>query len=246
MEALFCCFRNQRPIFPAATGIGASIIPFAFLIWGLCDLGFNRKGVEAIYIIAFVLVVMTLVGFVTVLILLYIAPNPSSYRTVNNLGRVLCLVIIFMCIIALIFLFVSFIILLVDYSKLRKYLKHLRDNPDYEENYDPSWGYYEVFDPDVNKISSKEWAAVIVPLIFSFICLPVMALAANYLYKVFSNKMNTPPNLPVNITQNTIPTLPNIPQPGMFPNNNGPVPPMGNNIAYPVGIQQSGININQK
>ena len=73
-----------------------------------------------------------------------------------------------------------------------------------------------------------------------------MALAANYLYKVFSNKMNTPPNLPVNITQNTIPTLPNIPQPGMFPNNNGPVPPMGNNIAYPVGIQQSGININQK
>ena len=94
MEALFCCFRNQRPIFPAATGIGASIIPFAFLIWGLCDLGFQRKGVEAIYIIAFVLVVMTLVGFVTVLILLIIAPNPSSYRTVNNLGRVLCLVII--------------------------------------------------------------------------------------------------------------------------------------------------------
>ena len=65
-------------------------------------------------------------------------------------------------------------------------------------------------------------------------------------YSIFSNKMNTPPNLPVNITQNTIPTLPNIPQPGMFPNNNGPVPPMGNNIAYPVGIQQSGININQK
>jgi hypothetical protein len=243
MEALFCCFGNQRPIFPAATGIGASIIPFAFLIWGLCDLGFQRKGVEAIYIIAFVLVVMTLVGFVTVLILLIIAPNPSSYRTVNNLGRVLCLVIIFMCIIALIFLFVSFIILLVDYSKLRKCL---RDDSECEEDYDSSWGDDEVFDPNVNKISSKEWAAVIVPLIFSFICLPVMALAANYLYKVFSNKMNTPPNLPVNITQNTIPTLPNIPQPGMFPNNNGPVPPMGNNIAYPVGIQQSGININQK
>ena len=221
MEALFCCFRNQLPFCPAGTGIGASILSIAFLIWGLADVGFKRKGVEVIYIIAFVLIILILIAFIVALILLVITINPSSYRSVNNLGRILCLVIIIMCAVAFIFLLVSFIIQLVDYVKLNNDLKD--------------------FQKDL-KIPAKEWVALILPLLISLICLPIMALAANYLYRLFFDRMNKPVNLPVNVTQTTLPTYPNVQQPGIFPNNNGPVPPMGNNVVYPVEIQ-SGLNM---
>ena len=228
MEALFCCFRNQLPFCPAGTGIGASILSIAFLIWGLADVGFKRKGVEVIYIIAFVLIILILIVFIVALILLVITINPSSYRSVNNLGRILCLVIIIMCAVAFIFLLVSFIIQLVDYVKLNNDLKDMQK-------------YLKDMQKDL-KIPAKEWVALILPLLISLICLPIMALAANYLYRLFFDRMNKPVNLPVNVTQTTLPTYPNVQQPGIFPNNNGPVPPMGNNVVYPVEIQ-SGLNM---
>ena len=70
-----------------------------------------------------------------------------------------------------------------------------------------------------------------------------MALAANFLYKVFLERMNTPAS--VNIKENTIPTQPNIPQPAIFPNNNAPVPPTGNIAVYPVTVNQSELNLNK-
>lgn len=228
MEALFCCFRNQLPFCPAGTGIGTSILSMAFLIWGLADVGFKRKGVEVIYIIAFVLIILILIAFIVALILLVITINPSSYRSVNNLGRILCLVIIIMCAVAFIFLLVSFIIQLVDYVKLNNDLKDMQK-------------VLKDMQKDL-KIPAKEWVALILPLVISLICLPVMALAANYLYRLFFDRMNKPVNLPVNVTQTTLPTYPNVQQPGIFPNNNGPVPPMGNNVVYPVEIQ-SGLNM---
>ena len=228
MEALFCCFRNQLPFCPAGTGIGTSILSIAFLIWGLADVEFIRKGVEVIYIIAFVLIILILIAFIVALILLVITINPSSYRSVNNLGRILCLVIIIMCAVAFIFLLVSFIIQLVDYVKLNNDLKDMQK-------------VLKDMQKDL-KIPAKEWVALILPLLISLICLPIMALAANYLYRLFFDRMNTPVNLPVNVTQTTLPTYPNVQQPGIFPNNNGPVPPMGNNVVYPVEIQ-SGLNM---
>ena len=243
MEALFCCFRNQLPFCPAGTGIGTSILSIAFLIWGLADVGFKRKGVEVIYIIAFVLIILILIAFIVALILLVVAINPSSYRSVNNLGRILCLVIIIMCAVAFIFLLVSFIIELVDYVKLNNYIKDFAKGK-IDEDYNPEWASGEVIHNWLydQKISAREWVALILPLVISLICLPVMALAANYLYRLFFDRMNKPVNLPVNVTQTTLPTYPNVQQPGIFPNNNGPVPPMGNNVVYPVEIQ-SGLNM---
>lgn len=57
VQQLFCCFRNQQPNCAAFTGIGASVFSFAFLIWGLADLGFKERGVKAIYIITFILII---------------------------------------------------------------------------------------------------------------------------------------------------------------------------------------------
>lgn len=243
MEALFCCFRNQLPFCPAGTGIGTSILSIAFLIWGLADVGFKRKGVEVIYIIAFVLIILILIAFIVALILLVITINPTSYRSVNNFGRILCLVSILMCAVAFIFLLVSFIIQLVDYVEVNNYLKDVADKKR-SRDIKFFWAFPEIihdwkYD---QKISAREWVALILPLVISLICLPVMALAANYLYRLFFDRMNKPVNLPVNVTQTTLPTYPNVQQPGIFPNNNGPVPPMGNNVVYPVEIQ-SGLNM---
>ena len=210
MEALFCCFRGLGPKISAITGLGASVLSFAFLIWGLADLDFKRKGVHVLYIITFVLVILALVGFA----LLFVFLMKIGPRAINNLGRTICLVIIMICVLAFIFMLISWIILIVYYADSDK------------------------------TIDSHEWAAVFVPSLITLIVLPLMALVANYLYKEFTDRMNLNPT-PYPVTQNTIPTIPNISQPEINLNINGPVPPMGNNVPYPVPIQQSGVNINK-
>ena len=218
MAPLFCCFRSQQPNCMALTGLAASIIAFAFMIWGLADLWFDRKGVEAIYIIAFILVCISLVAFIIIFIFLNLRKT-ESYRTINNVGRIFCLVILIMCFVAFIFLLVAFIILIVDYADVEKEIP----------------GQF---------FPSHEWAAVFVPSILGLICLVIMALAANILYKVFyDNVMATP--YPVHITQNSMTTTPNPPQPVIFPVTNGPAYPTPNNVPYPVTIQQSGVIMNK-
>jgi len=69
-----------------------------------------------------------------------------------------------------------------------------------------------------------------------------MALAANILYKVFNDNVIATP-YPVHVTQNSMTTTPNPPQPVIFPVNN--VNPLANNMPYPVTIQQSGVNMNK-
>ena len=221
MEALFCCFRGLGPKISAITGLGASVLSFAFLIWGLADLWFKRTGVHVLYIITFVLVILALVGFA----LLFVFLMMTVPRAINNLGRIICLVIIMICVLAFIFMLISWIILIVYYADLRKDLKDIGSD---------------------ETIPSHDWAAVFVPSLITLIVLPLMALVANYLYKEFTDRMNLNPTpSPYPVTQNTIPTIPNISQPEINLNINGPVPPMGNNVPYPVPIQQSGVNINK-
>ena len=219
MEALFCCFRGLGPKISAITGLGASVLSFAFLIWGLADLWFKRTGVQVLYIITFVLVILALVGFA----LLFVFLMMTGQRAINNLARIICLVIIMICVLAFIFMLISWIMLIVYYADLRKDLKDSGSD---------------------ETIPSHDWAAVFVPSLITLIVLPLMALVANYLYKEFTNRMNLNPT-PYPVTQNTIPTIPNSSQPEINLNINGPVPPMGNNVPYPVPIQQSGVNINK-
>lgn len=232
-SSLFCCFNKQRPNCIALTGIGASILSFAFLIWGICDLEFKRNGVEAIYIIAFVLVILCLLGFIAILII-FNMENLRANPTVNKIGKIICLVILCMCVIAFIFLLVSFIILIVDYAKYRSFLKGKEEG---DSLYDYEWAR------DLGLgIASHEWAAIFVPAIISFIALVVMALVANVLYILFSDRMDPPP-IP-NITQNTAQTLPNVPQQMIFPNS-GPVQPITTYAPDPVLNPESGLNINK-
>ena len=60
---LFCCFKNKSENCIVLTGLGSSIVAFSFLIWGLADLWFDKKGVKAIYIITFILILFMLTCF---------------------------------------------------------------------------------------------------------------------------------------------------------------------------------------
>ena len=248
----------------AIIGLGASVLAFAFLIWGIADLEFKRGGVKAIYIIAFVFIILCMLIFISLLIFFDMRKN-ESHRTFNNVGRTLCILIIGMCSVAFIFILVSFIVLLVDYVKLRSRLKDLNDYlgdmrvsffsgnnmeerianvissiKEEEDFYEMVWGFQLDNVLTKGKIAGHEWGAVIVPSIISLISLVVMALVGNVLYKVFKGNVNSNPYpTPVNITQNLDSTYPNVSQPGIFQNNNG------NNITNPVIVQQSQTDLNK-
>ena len=85
-------------------------------------------------------------------------------------------------------------------------------------------------------VSGRYWAAAIIPSLLAFAAIIVMALIANRLVKEFSDRMNSATAYPNAVPQTTMTT--NIPQPSLFPNNNGPNPPVGNYQSRAVVVQQ--------
>ena len=88
----------------------------------------------------------------------------------------------------------------------------------------------------------RYWAAAIIPSLLAFAAIIVMVLIANRLIKEFSDRMNSAPAYPNAVPQTTMTTNPNIPQPSLFPINNGPNIPVGNYQSRAVVVQQGGNN----
>ena len=244
VSPLFCCFSTQQPKCLTATGLAASILAFAFFIWGMADLEFKRRGVMVLYIMTFTFFIFLILGFI-ILFMLSNLQNTHTYKAMMNVGRYICLLILILTGIAFIFLLIAWIILLVDYSKLHSFLKDLRngDIDDIEDEDPEDYNWAEPLD-DIEieaKIVGHEWAAVIVPGIIGLLALIVIALVANALYKMFFDTYTSGTQYPVTTgyNPNSASPLPNITQPGLFPNTNGPVPPMGNNINSQVEIKQN-------
>ena len=197
---LFCCFSGKSPNCIVLTGLAASFIALSFLLWGLADLWFDRDGALAIYIIAFIFICISLVGFVLLYIFLNIR-KPECTRTFYSIGRIICLIIFITCIIAFVFMLTAFIILIVDYADVEK------DMP----------GKF---------FPSHEWAAVFVPSIIALAALVFMILCANILYKIFGDNLLANPN-PLDATQNTfVSTISNQPQPILQPVIQPPIQPV--------------------
>ena len=89
-------------------------------------------------------------------------------------------------------------------------------------------------------VEAKYWVAVIIPTLLGLAAIIYMALIANRLVKEFSDRMNSATAYPNAVPQTTMTT--NIPQPSLFPNNNGPNPPVGNYQSRAVVVQQGGNN----
>ena len=189
---LFCCFRSCRPNCIAFTALVANIIAVAFMIWALVDLAWMRKARKPLYIIAFVILCVTLVLLIVVLILLNLRVG-NNYVTYNNIGRIFSLIIIILAILAFIFLLVAEILLLYDYVDLEKALGKGRQIP------------------------SHDWAACILPGILGLIASIIIALCANVLYRIFYDNilgsyLDYQNNSPVHINNNSMSTLPNVSQ----------------------------------
>ena len=205
---LFCCFSGKSPNCIVLTGLAASFIALSFLLWGLADLWFDRDGALAIYIIAFIFICISLVGFVLLYIFLNIR-KPECTRTFYSIGRIICLIIFIICIIAFVFMLTAFIILIVDYADVEK------DMP----------GKF---------FPSHEWAAVFVPSIIALAALVFMILCANILYKIFGDNLLANPN-PLDATQNTfVSTISNQPQPILQPVIQPPIQPAIQSEIQPV------------
>ena len=201
---LFCCFKDKSPLCVSITGLISTIIPFAFLIWGLADIIFFKDSGKAFYILTFILICVCLVLFI-----IFIVINFLKGITCSKIGRVLCVVLLILIFIALVFMIIAFIITLKDYVDLEK---------DVDGKF---WG-------------NKDWCVVIFPIIITIICLIIMAKCANYLYKCFVDRIST---YPKELNQKSETSIPNTSQPAIFPNNNQ---------SYPVNIQQSETNFNNK
>ena len=93
---IFCCFKNHQPNCAAFTGLGASVLSVAFLIWGLVDIGFKRKEIEVLYIVAFVLSILIIIGFITLIVFLNIRITQVN-KAINSVGRIFCLIILIIC-----------------------------------------------------------------------------------------------------------------------------------------------------
>jgi hypothetical protein len=114
------------------------------------------------------------------------------------------------------------------------------DDDDFDDDYD--WALnLDNFDTEF-KIVGHEWGAVIAPSVIGLIVLVINGLVTNYLYRVFTDNLYSTPEYQAtnNSNQNTVGVVtPNMNQPELLQNNNGPVPPIGNNINNPVEIKQN-------
>lgn len=228
---LFCCFKNMRPNTIALIGIISNLIAVIFLIWGLADLDwpYFRKGRKALYIISFVFLCLTLALLIVVIIFANLRNGPN-FMTFNNIGKILCLIIIGLSILAFIFLLIAEILILVDYSDIEK-----------------AWPIGRFF-------PSHDWAAAILPGILGLIASIIVPLCANVLYKMFNDNILTSfdvyqNNNPMNINQNSMATIPNVQNPVVVVsgNNSGMIPPITPyNQQPPVFNTQTGIDYNNK
>lgn len=211
----YCCFKNCKPNCIALTALITNIIAVAFMIWALVDLEWDwtRKGRKALYIIAFVILCVTLVLLLVVLLLLNLRNGPN-YITCNNIGRIFCLIIIILAILAFIFLLIDEILLIVDYAKIERDLGKGRNIP------------------------SHDWAACILPGLLGLIASVIIALCGNILYRIFYDNilgsyLDYQNNAPLHLNNNSVTTIPNVTQdPVAVTVNNPPIvtPPIIPNV----------------
>ena len=227
--SLFCCFKSMRPNVIALIAIISNLIAVAFLIWGITDLLLYRKARKLFYTISFVLLCLTLILLIFIIVFLNLRIGPN-FMTIYKVGKIICLLIIGLCILAFIFLLISEILILIDYNDIE-----------------------DLLGPGRN-ISSHDWAAAILPGILGLIASVIVSLCANVLYKIFNDNILTSfdiyqNNNPMNINQNSMTTIPNVQNPVVVVsgNNSGMIPPTNPyNQPKPVFNSESGINYNNK
>ena len=218
-----CCCQNQSIIFLANSGIISCLASIAFEIWTFVDTVFERKGVKTAFIIGFIFICVSLVGFIVILILELTKSNENK-KTMYTIGKIINIVIIVLINIAGFLVSIPFIIVLYDLAKIHKNVAH---------------------------VPVRIWLSVIIPFAIVLATLTMVDICCHDLRKKFSEeirksdipKPDNTINTQLGINQNNSGAMPPMPnnqvQPGIFPNNYGTMPPNPNSQVQPVIIKQS-------
>ena len=215
-----CCCQNQSIIFLANSGIISCLASIAFEIWTFVDTVFERKGAKTAFIIGFILICVSLVGFIVILILELTKSNENK-KTMYTIGKIINIVIIVLINIAGFLVSIPFIILLSDLVKIQK---------------------------NIGNVPIRIWLSVIIPFAIVLATLTMVDICCHDLRKKFTEEIRKsdipkPDETQLGINQNNSGAMPPMPnnqvQPGIFPNNYGTMPPNPNSQVQPVIIKQS-------
>ena len=215
-----CCCQNQSIIFLANSGIISCLASIAFEIWTFVDIVFEKKGVKTAFIIGFIFICVSLVGFIVILILELTKSNENK-KTMYTIGKIINIVIIVLINIAGFLVSIPFIILLSDLVKIQK---------------------------NIGNVPVRIWLSVIIPFIIGLATLSMVDICCRALCQKFREEIRKsdipkPDETQLGINQNNSGAMPPMPnnqvQPGIFPNNYGTMPPNPNSQVQPVIIKQS-------
>ena len=215
-----CCCQNQSIIFLANSGIISCLASIAFEIWTFVDIVFERKGVKTAFIIGFIFICVSLVGFIVILILELTKSNENK-KTMYTIGKIINIVIIVLINIAGFLVSIPFIILLSDLVKIQK---------------------------NIGNVPIRIWLSVIIPFVIGLATLSMVDICCSALCQKFREEIRKsdipkPDETQLGINQNNSGAMPPMPnnqvQPGIFPNNYGTMPPNPNSQVQPVIIKQS-------
>ena len=213
-----CCFKNMRPNTITFTAIIANLVAVVFLIWGATDLYWKRKSNKALYLISFVFLCLILIAMIFILVLLNLSID-EHFTTINKIGKILCLIIIGLCILAFISLLIAEILILIDYNDIEK-----------------------LYGPGRN-ISIPDWLAAILPGIIGLIASIIVILCVNVLYKIFNDNILNKKQNENTLNQNSITVNPNVQNKSVIISGNNSQP---YNQPSPVLNSENGINIDNK
>ena len=215
-----CCCQNQSIIFLANSGIISCLASIAFEIWTFVDTIFERKGVKTAFIIGFIFICVSLVGFIVILILELTKSNENK-KTMYTIGKIINIVIIVLINIAGFLVSIPFIIVLYDLAKIQK---------------------------NIGNVPIRIWLSVIIPFVIGLATLSMVDICCRALCQKFREEIRKsdipkPDETQLGINQNNSGAMPPMPnnqvQPGIFPNNYGTMPPNPNSQVQPVIIKQS-------
>lgn len=211
-----CCVYQQNPQCYAITGLVSNIVSLGFLIWSVVDVPFSKNVFKTLYTLSVILLCVSLVLFICLIVFVSIKRS-ENHKIIYTIGIIFCIIILIISYLVTLFVLSSFIKVMKDYYDIEKLLPG-------------------------RQIPIEYYCAAIIPFIICIGATCTMNAVLYPLIKVFKEYKN--PSI-FTVGQNTTTTIGNVPQPGIFPNNNGPVPPMENTDYQTVTVQQNENNINK-
>lgn len=187
-KTCLCCFEDMSPQCIAITSIILNVVAYALTIWGVAEIVWARKIARGLYWIGFVLALLTLIGTIAIVILIFVRNNTNE-ASIGGIGKIICIVVRVCVGLAALLYFISTIITIVDYARLE----------------DAIGGYLV--------IPGKWWAAAIVPTIMYIILMSIIDICTKALYVIFDENIYTTikeqeiknaANLPTNISTSPI------------------------------------------